>query len=190
MQWGFRLIKTTKKGIWKTFLILYIGCILSMRREEHIFLNTIPEHVWFPIFNIISIGLLIVFYNRLFKGARSKRSKQKEGIIVFLIIFISMLSFSFNYVFNQSEYYRFKINKSSNPMIVGIKYNSPTFRDNQIIFYEKTEFVSYKLIREASLDNASSVSRNLKSGDYQVDLINSDTPKMVFGNGDFYYIRY
>ena len=176
--------KISKKNVWKACLLLYVIFIFSMRREEYIFLNTVPENVWFPIFNIISIGLLVVSFRRIFQKSRSK---QTEGIIIFCIIFISMLSFSYDYVFNQSEYYRLKSTALPKSIMVGIEYQKPNSGRNQITFYEKSGYFSYRKVTVSDLTDISSVSKDLKSNDYYID---KETQKIFFENGDQYYIYY
>lgn len=71
--------------------------------------------------------------------------------------------------------------------MVGIEYQKPNSGRNQIIFYEKTGYFSYRKVTVSDLTDISSVSKDLKSTDYYID---KETKKILFENGDQYYIYY
>lgn len=71
--------------------------------------------------------------------------------------------------------------------MVGIEYQKPNSGRNQITFYEKSGYFSYRKVTVSDLTDISSVSKDLKSNDYYID---KETQKIFFENGDQYYIYY
>ena len=179
----------SRKKVWTLSLIFYLIFLVYMflikKESEFIFLYNIPENIWFPIFNVLFIGFIYIYDQKYLNYKSGSFRKEKEGIIVFLIIFICLGIFFYNYVFHQSEYYKLKDNNLSSQMIAGIKYQYPSSGMNQITFYKKAGILTYRSTHSTYLYDVSSASENLKKFEYRID---NKTNKIIFESRQSYFI--